>query len=126
MRVGGLVWASSAAWIYYGEIYYHRAFLGVLPSGQTNSPAVATSGNPCGNPNKYGDNNSVYLFILYLLPLANSCEAMTLRYLLASCLRRAIASLAAAARGLSKAVSCASSPRDDASPHAVISKEGTM
>ena len=49
-----------------------------------------------------------------------------LTYLLASCLRRAIASLAAAARGLSKAVSCASSPRDDASPHAVISKEGTM
>ena len=107
--------------MYYGEIYYHRAFLGVLPSGQTTSPAVATS----GNPNKYGD-FSVYLFILYLLPLANSCEAMTLRYLLASCLRRAIASLAAAARGLSKAVSCASSPRDDASPHAVISKVGTM
>jgi len=111
-------------WIYSSEIYYHRAFLGVLPSGQTTSPAVATS----GNPNKYGDYYipSIYSFICYPCRLANSCEAMTLRYLLASCLRRAIASLAAAARGLSKAVSCASSPRDDASPHAVISKEGTM
>jgi hypothetical protein len=49
--------------MYYGEIYYHRAFLGVLPSGQTNSnsPAVATS----GNPNKYGDNiPSIYSFYI--------------------------------------------------------------
>ena len=66
MRVGGLVWASSAAWIYYGEIYYHRAFLGVLPSGQTNSPAVATSGNPCGNPDKYGDYYIPSIYSFYI------------------------------------------------------------
>ena len=27
-------------WIYSSEIYYHRAFLGVLPSGQTTGPAM--------------------------------------------------------------------------------------
>jgi hypothetical protein len=42
-------------YIYIREIYYHRAFLGVLPSGQTASPAVATR----GNPNKYGDYNAI-------------------------------------------------------------------